>query len=98
MEKFSIICPCCAATLTVDAGTGALLAHEEKTKAHGSFEDLQIDLDKQKNLREQLFSQEMSVQKDRSRILEEKFQAALKRAEQSGDDLEKPFKNPLDLD
>lgn len=95
MEKFSIICPCCEATLTIDAQTGALLAHEEKAKKLGSFEDLKQDLNKQKELRENLFAQEMSSQKDRERILEEKFKEALKRADTDSD---KPFKNPLDLD
>jgi len=95
MEKFSIICPCCEATLTIDAQTGALLAHEEKAKKLGSFEDLKQNLEKQKEVRENLFAQEMSSQKDRERILEEKFQEALKRADSDSD---KPFKNPLDLD
>ena len=71
MKKFSIICPCCEATLTIDAATGAILAHEEKTKKLGSFEDLKSNLDKQKELRENIFAQEMSSQKDRQRILEE---------------------------
>ena len=97
MEKISIICPCCEATLTIDGQTGALLAHEEKKKAHGSFEDLAGELTKQKELREQLFTQEMSSVKDRERLLEEKFQEALKRAD-AGGDKDKPFRNPLDLD
>ncbi len=97
MEKFGVVCPCCETTLTIDANTGALLAHEEKTKTHGSFEDLRGELDRQKNLREQLFAQEKEAQKDRSRILEEKFQEAKKRAGE-GSDTGKPFKNPLDLD
>ena len=95
MEKFSVICPCCEATLTIDAQTGAILAHEEKEKKLGSFEDLKNNLDKQKELREQLFAQEMSSVKDRERLLEEKFQEALKRADK---DKDMPFKNPLDLD
>ena len=94
MERFSIICPCCEAALTVDALTGTVLAHEEKKKAHGSFEDLAGELGKQKELREQLFAQEMSSVKDRERLLEEKFKEALKRA----DSTDAPFKNPLDLD
>ena len=95
MEKFSIICPCCEAVLTVDAQTGAILAHEEKAKKLGSFEDLKSDLARQKEQRENIFAQEMSSQKDRGRILEEKFQEALKRADTDSD---KPFRNPLDLD
>jgi hypothetical protein len=95
MKKFNIICPCCEANLTIDAETGAILAHEEKSKKLGSFEDLKNDLAKQKELRENLFAQEMSSQKDRERILEEKFKEAMKRADTDSD---KPFRNPLDLD
>lgn len=95
MEKFTLICPCCEATLTIDAGTGALLSHEEKKKATGTFEELAGELNKQKELREQLFAQEMSSMKDRERLLEEKFKEALKRADTTSD---MPFKNPLDLD
>lgn len=95
MGKYTIICPCCDATLTVDAETGALLAHEEKKKVLGSFEDLKSDLNKQKEHRENIFAQEMSSMKDRERLLEEKFKEALKRAET---DAGTPYRNPLDLD
>jgi hypothetical protein len=95
MEKFTLICPCCEATITVDSLTGAILSHEEKKKITGSFEDLAGELNKQKELREQIFAQEMSSMKDRERLLEEKFKEALKRADTTDD---VPFKNPLDLD
>lgn len=95
MEKFSIVCPCCEATITIDSQTGAILSHEEKKKILGSFEDLQGNLNKQKEHREQIFAQEQQAQKDRERLLEEKFREAMKRA---GDDKDKPFRNPLDMD
>jgi hypothetical protein len=95
MEKFTIICPCCEASITIDSQTGAMLGHEEKKKIHGSFEDLAGQLNKQKELREQLFSQEMSSMKDRERLLDEKFKEALKRADTESDT---PYMNPLDLD
>lgn len=95
MKKFNIICPCCESNLTIDAETGAILSHEEKGKKLSSFEDLKNDLTKQKEVRENLFAQEMSSQKDRQRILEEKFQEALKRADTKSD---QSFNNPLDLD
>jgi hypothetical protein len=95
MEKFSVICPCCEAALVIDAQTGVILAHEEKKKVLGSFEDLKGELSKQKELRDQLFSQEMSSMKDRERLLEEKFNEAMKRAEGEKD---VPYRNPLDLD
>lgn len=95
MEKFTIICPCCEASITIDSQTGTMLGHEEKKKIHGSFEDLAGELNKQKEIREQLFAQEMSSMKDRERLLEEKFKEALKRADIESDT---PFRNPLDLD
>ena len=95
MEKFTILCPCCEATMIIDAQTGALLSHEEKKKVLGSFEDLKENLVKQKEARENIFAQEMSSMKDRERLLEEKFKEAMKRAE---NEPLTPYKNPLDLD
>lgn len=94
-SKFTIICPCCESTLTIDVQTGALLSHDEKTKPVASFDDMVKGLDKQKQVREQIFAQELSSMKDRDRILQEKFQEAMKRADK---DKDKPYRNPLDID
>ena len=94
-SRFTIICPCCEATLAIDAQTGALISHEEKTKPLASFDEMVKGLDKQKQMREQIFAQELSSMKDRDRILEEKFQEAKRRAEK---DRDKPFINPMDID
>jgi hypothetical protein len=94
-SRFTIICPCCEATLSIDAQTGALMSHQEKTKQLASFDEMVKGLDKQKQQREQIFAQELNSMKDRDRILEEKFQEAMKRAEK---DKDKPYVNPLDLD
>lgn len=96
-SRFTIICPCCEATLTVDAATGALISHDEKTKPLASFDEMVKGLDKQKQAREQIFAQELNSMKNRDRILEEKFQDALKRAEKDKD-RDKPYRNPLDYD
>ncbi len=93
--RFTVLCPCCEATLVIDAQTGAIISHEEKAKPLASFEEMAKGLEKQKQLREQLFSQELGSQKDRERLLEEKFREAMKRAEK---DKDKPLINPLDLD
>ena len=79
--RYTIICPCCETTIIVDAQTGALISHEEKTKPLASFEDMVKGLDKQKQQREQIFQQELGSMKDRERLLEEKFREAMKRAE-----------------
>ena len=94
-SRYTIICPCCEAALTIDAQTGAIISHEEKAKPIASFDEMVKGLDKQKQMREQIFAQELSSMKDRDRILEEKFQEAMKRAEKEKD---KPYINPLDLD
>src|SRR5713101_5320413 len=94
-NRFTIICPCCEATLNIDARTGAILSHEEKQKPLASFEDMAKNLDKAKQTRQQIFAQEMSSMKDRERLLEEKFKEAMKRAEK---DKDKVYHNPMDLD
>jgi len=67
--RFTIICPCCEATLSVDSQTGALISHEEKTKPIASFDEMVKGLDKQKQVREQIFAQELSSMKDRIAFL-----------------------------
>ena len=94
-NKFTIICPCCEATIIVDGVTGAIISHEEKQKPLASFEDMARNLDKAKQTREQIFAQEMSSMKDRERLLDEKFKEAMKRAEK---DKDKVYHNPMDLD
>jgi len=94
-SRFTIICPCCEATITLDAQTGAILSHEEKAKPMASFDEMLKGLDKQKQQREQIFQQELGSLKDRERLLEEKFREAMKRAEK---DKDKPYINPMDVD
>ena len=57
-SKFTIICPCCEANLTIDAQTGAILSHEEKAKPLASFDEMVKGLGKQKQVRDQIFAQE----------------------------------------
>jgi len=94
-SRVTVIFPCCSTKQCIDSQTGALLAHEEKTKPLASFGEMVKGLDKQKQVREQIFAQELNSMKDRDRILEEKFQEAMKRAEKEKD---KPYLNPMDLD
>ena len=93
--RWTILCPCCEATIIVDAQTGAIISHQEKAKPLASFEEMAKDLERQKKVREQVFSQELGSLKDRERLLEEKFREAMKRAEK---DKDTPYRNPLDID
>jgi hypothetical protein len=95
-KSWTVKCPCCEAVIVVDAQTGIIISHEEKTKPLASFDELARESERQKKLREQVFSQELGSVKDRERLLEEKFREAMKRAEKDKDST--PYRNPLDLD
>ena len=93
--NFEILCPCCEATIVVDRISGEVLLHKAKErKATGSLESMVAGLDAQKSEMEKRFEREMASQKDRARLLEEKFKEAMERAEKS----DKPVVNPMDLD
>ena len=66
-SKFTLICPCCESTLTVDALTGALLAHEEKAKPVASFDEMVQGLDKQKQMREKFQEAMKRAEKDKDK-------------------------------
>jgi hypothetical protein len=95
-KNFEITCPCCEATIVVDRLTGEVLLH--KAKEHrgpgGSLESMVAGLETQRSEAAKRFEKQIESQKDRSRILEEKFKEALQRAEKS----DEKFVNPLDLD
>jgi len=46
--------------LIIDAETGAIMSHQEKSKPLASFDEMVKGLDKQKQAREQIFEQELN--------------------------------------
>lgn len=98
-EKFTVLCPDCQAEITIDKASGTILHHRaaKAPPAEGKdFDSLFADLEHSKQRADTLFQQEVSALKDSGRILEEKFQEALRRAEEEPDD--KPPVRPWDLD
>ncbi len=94
-KNFEINCPCCEALIVVDRITGEVLLHKAKErKATGSLDSMVAGLESQKSEMQARFDREIASQKDRARLLEEKFQEAMKRAEKS----DAPVINPMDLD
>jgi len=95
-ENIEILCPCCEATIVVDRESGEVLLHKAKEKrgASGSLESMVAGLESQKSEMQRKFDRELASQKDRARLLEEKFREAMKRAEKS----DEPHVNPMDLD
>jgi len=93
--NFEITCPCCDATLVIDRTSGEVLLHKAKERrTGGSLESMVAGLESQKSEMEKKLDSEMASQKDRSRILEERFKEAMQRA---GED-DKPVINPMDMD
>ena len=94
-KNFEISCPCCEATIIVDRITGEVLLHKVKeTKQTGSLESMVSNLETQKSEAARKFEKQLESQKDRGRILEERFKEALQRADKT----DKPHVNPFDLD
>jgi hypothetical protein len=83
--RIEIICPCCETTLQVDKKTGEIIWEEKKEKVMPSLADMVKEHDVHKKEQESLFNQRSEVQKDRSRILEEKFKEAQKNVDKSKD-------------
>jgi uncharacterized protein YPO0396 len=93
--NFEITCPCCEATIVIDRVNGEVLLHKAKdTKQSTSLEAMVSNLETQKSEAAKRFDKQLESQKDRARILEEKFKEAMKRADKS----DKPHINPMDLD
>lgn len=94
MEKHEIICPCCETKLQIDAKTGEVIWQEKKAKEFGSLSDMVKGLNAQKQEQESLFKKQNEIQKDRKRLLDEKFKEAKKNADK---DKSKPLRD-FDLD
>ena len=94
-KNFEISCPCCEALIVVDRLTGEILLHKAKEKKSGqSLESMVSGLETHKSEMDKYFDKQIESQKDRARILEEKFKEAMERADKS----DKPVINPMDLD
>lgn len=97
--KLTLRCPDCDSRLVVDRDTGEILFHEpRKSEPAGGrdFDQLLKKIDRDKAVAEDLFEREVSALEDRDRLLEEKFEEALREARKSPED--EPPPRPFDLD
>jgi sulfate adenylyltransferase subunit 1 (EFTu-like GTPase family) len=94
-KNFEITCPCCEATIVIDRVSGEVLLHKAKeVRTTGSLEAMVAGLESQKSEAAKRFDRQLESQKDRARILEEKFKEAMERAEKS----DEKYINPMDMD
>jgi hypothetical protein len=98
-RRLRVACPDCAADLVIDATTGEILFHKsaKKEPAGGkTFDSLFKDLEDGKSRAEEIFEREKAAMEDRERLLDERFEEAMK---QAGDvDDATPPPRPFDLD
>ena len=98
-KRLHVRCPDCETELVVDAETGEVVSHRaaKKPLAGGKdFDSLLRGLDESKARAEAVFEQEKAAMKDRSRLLDEKFDEALRRAEEEPEGTPPP--RPFDFD
>jgi predicted nucleotide-binding protein (sugar kinase/HSP70/actin superfamily) len=97
-NQFEVECPCCGATLKVDAAVKAVLSHKEKPRPK-TIDDISAGVEKLKNAqaeREAAFNKSFEQVKSSKDVLSAKFDELLKQAKQ--DDPTKPPPKPLGLD
>ena len=93
--NLEITCPCCESLLVIDRVSGEILVHKKKESKSGlSLEAMVANLDSQKSELAKKFDKGIESQKDRARILEERFKEAMKKAESS----DEKYVNPMDID
>ncbi|MBI4390665.1 MAG: hypothetical protein HY575_02170 [candidate division NC10 bacterium] len=79
---FEVACPCCGARLMIDPEVRAVLSHEAPPKAQ-SVTDLKKAVEALKGeagRRQTHFTQSMQAEKDKGKVLDRKFQEALRKA------------------
>ena len=82
-KKVEVICPCCESKLQVDKKTGEVLWEQKKEIAMPSLSDMVKGLDSQKKEQESQFKKQNEAQKERNRLLDDKFKEAQKHVDKS---------------
>ncbi|HLY61804.1 MAG TPA: hypothetical protein VKV95_13740 [Terriglobia bacterium] len=92
-----VTCPCCGAKLTVDMELGKVIAHQPppKTFKAPDFDRAHELLENEKARRESIFNQSAEDEKVKSRVLDRKFEEALKKTKD--EPITRPMRD-IDLD
>jgi hypothetical protein len=81
-SEFELACPCCSATLVVDANLRRVVRHSEPVKdgARPELSEAQRILAEEAARREAIFQQSVIAEKTRGDALSKRFEEALKQA------------------
>lgn len=83
---FSVVCPCCGATLWVDGETRSVLRSEKAKKAKGSLDDMLVKEHKRQSDFDRKFEATFELQKEKHDQADELFKKALEKAGKGEDD------------
>ena len=86
-------CTCCDAVLTVDRASGEVVFTDKPKKKNVSFEEAVLKVKQEQETAEDRFKDAFLKEQDRMKLVDQKFEEAMKRK----DELEMPIK-PIDLD
>jgi hypothetical protein len=96
-QSLEVTCPCCHAVLKIDAATGSVISHTAAAvpKTFADLESAAKAMRDQDGRKESIFRQSVEAEKNKSDLLEKKFQEALKKAKETPDT---PHIRDFDLD
>ena len=92
-QSFTVMCPCCRATLTLDGELRAVISHEPppRQRESESLGDAFGKLLTKSAEREERFRQGIEAESQKGRLLDRKFQEGLKKAKDSPDPPRRPY-------
>jgi hypothetical protein len=95
-SEFEVPCPCCNATLVVDANLRRVIRHQEPVRGdRPELDEAHRIIAAQADRREALFAQSVEAERNRDDVLSRRFEEALKQAGQ--EPVTKPTRD-FDLD
>jgi hypothetical protein len=95
-SEFTVACPCCQATLVIDANLRRIVRHEEPVRSdRPELSEAQRILAEEAARREALFQQSVAAEKTRGDALSRRFEEALRQARE--EPITKPARD-FDLD
>lgn len=96
-KTIQIACPCCDATLTIDPTLAVVLDHKAAVKPGplSQIKDAAAFVKEEASKREEKYKQAVEAERNKSKVLEAKFQELFKKAKE--EPIEKPLKD-IDLD
>jgi Zn-finger nucleic acid-binding protein len=83
---FSVVCPCCGATLWLDGSTRSVLRSEKAKRAKGSLDDLVVKEHKRQSEFDRRFDATFELQKEKHAKADDLFKKALEKAEKGEDE------------